>query len=212
MIVSHISGSSVLSEQNLPHVKQQIQEESTALTREIVSQERHKTYQEAVFCGRKVCAQTTSILCCPFVMSCFCLCDFSSVCSNCSYQLVQGRGGWRQWLLAECCPAPAKPAEDDGDLCSKFLNPATICQPCQEPAIHYSTATERDLYTTRISSIQTLTTQKSESSKIQSLLDAVDPIAPAPVQQLMIEYAVTATATHQSDKNGKPTYKLQLED
>lgn len=213
MIVSHISGPSVLSKENLPHVKQQIQQQSTALTREIVSQERHKTYQEAVFCGRKVCAQTTSILCCPLVVSYVCLCDFSSVFPRCSYQLVQRRGGWRQWLSAECCPAPAQPAKDSGDLCVKFLDPTTICRPCQEPAIYYSTATERDLYHTRTSSIESLTTKKKESSKIQTLFDTLDPIiTPAPVQQIMIEYAVTATDTHQSDENGKKTYKLEIED
>lgn len=211
MIVSHIEGLSVLSELNLPHVKQQIQEESTTLTRAITSQERRKTYQDTVFCGRKICAQTTSLLCCPFLMTCVCLCNFSSVCPNCSYQLVQRRGGWRQWLSVECSPAPTKPAEDIEDLCAKFVDPTACCCPCQEPAIHYSTPTERSLYQERATLIDSLKTQKSESSRIKEFFDVIDPIAPPPVQQIMIEYAVTAIATNQSDKKGKPTYKLQLD-
>ncbi len=210
MIVSHISGPSVLSEQNLPHVKQQIQEESTSLTGAITSQERRKTYQEAMFCGRKVCAQTTSILCCPLCMTCFCLCDFSSYSYDCSYERIQRRGGWRQWLMGECCPTPSKPAEDCGDLCSKFLDPVTFCRPCQEPAIHYSTATERDIYETTKSSIATLKTQEGECSKIKTFFDSIEPLVPAPVEQIMAEYAVTATNMHKLDKNQKPTYKLEM--
>ena len=214
MIVSHMTGSSVLSEPNLPYVKQETESQIAELNREIRAKERQKSAQDVGFCARKICAQTTSLLCCPIVSSFICICNLGNILPTCSYALVQRRGGWKNWLSAECCPKPPQPAEDFLECCLKCVDPTTICRPCQEPALYYSTPTERDIYKTTTTSLETLRSQKPNMLRLKEFfetLDSITPAIPSPVQQIMIEYTVSAKPTQKTDEMDHPTYSLTLE-
>ena len=214
MIAPHVIGPSVLSEVNLPNVKQEVSTQTAELTREITTKQRQKNYQEAVFCGRKICAQTTSILFCPIMLAFSCICSPCDPRSYCNYSLVQKRGGWKKCASTTCCPKPAKPAEDSVDCFLKCLDPTTICRPCQEPALYYSTPTERNVYEITKTSLETLRSQKTNVLRIKELFEELDALTPrlaAPVQQIMIEYIVTATPTGKKDPMNHSTYSLTLE-
>lgn len=215
MIVSYDRGFSVLSTENLPIVQQQVQEELASLDREITSCEQDNSYQKTVWYLRKACAQIGSILCCPVVTTFYCvidslplccLLDFSFPFSNTTYYLTGN-----QYSVRTCCPRLVPPALDEAILGSlkKFPSDHTVCGPCQKPTTHYATETERSSYKRKKLFLRDLKQKKNEGDKINAFFHALPPI-PAPLQQIIIEYAITANTTNTLDNQGKLQYKITI--